>query len=142
MILDQKEIFSDAQAITATAASTSYIDFGKDRNVGIGEPMCVLVTCGVAMGGTSPTMTVSLRTDDNSSFSSPTTLTSSRQFSSMAVNEYVAVPVPNDSSCERYLQAYYTMGGTSPTVTVTAALLPMSAVQNYVKYPAGSSVGS
>ena len=48
MILDSLLKFSDAQALTATADSTNVIDLSNDRDIGIGEPMALVVTVGVA----------------------------------------------------------------------------------------------
>ena len=43
MILDAQNQFSSAQALTATADSTNVIDLGVAREIGVGEPMCVLI---------------------------------------------------------------------------------------------------
>lgn len=145
MRLDHQEILSDGQALTESAASTSYKDFGKDRNIGIGEQMCVVVVPTVAADATTgdETYTFAVQTDDNSSFSSATTL-SSRAIAaaSLTVGSIHVLPIPADKSMERYMRAYYTLAGTTPTITVKAALLPVSDVQNHALYATGSSVGS
>lgn len=70
MILDNQLLFSDAQAVTATAASTNYINFGAVRNMGVGENLYVVVLVDVAMtdSGSDSTITVALEGDSTSTF--------------------------------------------------------------------------
>lgn len=52
MIRDNELVFSDAQAVTATALSTDVYDTGEQGHVlGFGEPMDVVVTVGAAFSG-------------------------------------------------------------------------------------------
>jgi len=44
------------------------------------------------------------------------------------------INVPPNTSFERYSRLNYTLGGTTPTVTVTAHLVPLSFVQNEQVY--------
>lgn len=140
MFIDAQHLFSDAQALTATAASTNLIDLGADRNIGVGEPMAVVITCDVAMAGTSPTFIATVQADDNSSFSSAATVIACPQKSAIAAGEQIVIPLPSDSMVERYMRVNYTLGGTSPTVTVTAHLMPMSMIQNYQSYADGFTI--
>jgi hypothetical protein len=130
MILDAQLQFSKTQALTATAVSTNSIDLGVQRNIGIGTGMAVIVTCDVALAGTTPTLQVGIQFDDNSSFSSPNTVSSSIQVSALAAGSKIVVPVPAMPNGERYVRLNYTLGGTTPTATVTAYLQPASMVQN------------
>jgi len=84
MYVDRENLFSNAQALTVTAASTDIIDLGQERRLGVGEPMCVVIGCDVAMGGTTPTMIATLQSDDNAGFSSATSVVVSPTFSSFA----------------------------------------------------------
>ena len=70
MLIDYNLQMSDAQSVTADAASTNVIDLGSDRDIGPGEEMKIALNFDVAMGGSSPTLAVQVQTDDNSSFSS------------------------------------------------------------------------
>lgn len=145
MRFDHQEMFSDGQALTVTVASTNYKDFSKDRNVGIGEQMCVVVVPTVAAGNPNgnETYTFAVQTDDNSSFSSATTLSSRAILAAdLTVGSVHVLPIPADKSAERYMRVYYTLAGTTPTVTVKVALLPITDVENPVNYAAGSSVGT
>ena len=49
MYQDALLTFSSAQAVTATAASTSHVDLGQVRNIGVGENLYVVCVCTVAM---------------------------------------------------------------------------------------------
>jgi len=119
MIIDYNLQVSDAQALTATAASTNVIDLGSDRDIGPGEDMKIVTTLDVAMGGTSPTLAIGVQTSaDNSSF---TTVQTSRTVSAGAVGDVVVMGLPDTN--QRYIRLYYTLGGTSPTVTVSASIV-------------------
>lgn len=79
-ILSNQNLFSDRQAITATAASTNTIDLGPidagmRRDIGPGKPIPVLlqVVEDFAAAGAA-TLTVALQVDDNTAFSSPKTV--------------------------------------------------------------------
>ena len=136
MILDSYNQFSDAQALTATAASTNSIDLGVD-NVGIGEPLAVLISLDVAAddADADETYSVALETDDNDSFSSATVIGSRTIPAGSAAGSKFVISVPADSSAERYVRLNYTLGGTTPSVTVTAFLQPQNMLDNYEKYP-------
>lgn len=122
MILDANLQFSDAQALTATAASTNSIDLKQDRDIGIGNHMWLVIQSGAAPGGTSPTIAISLETDDNSSFSSAATAATSPTLTAaqFALGTIYAMPWPRAN--ERHNRLKYTLGGTSPTFTVSAFL--------------------
>lgn len=117
MIIDKRLQVSTDQAFTATAASTDVIDLGVARDIGRGRTMWMVGVCKVAMGGTSPTLTLTIETDDNSSRSSAAVIASSKQYTALALGDTIVVPLP-PGAYERYLGAKATMGGTSPTVTL------------------------
>lgn len=133
MILSAEQMFSDGQALTATAASTNIIDLGApgtvlgapaalQRDVGKGTPIPIFVSLDVASGGTSPTLDVALQMDDNAGFSSPTTLASAPQVAGGAAGDQVALYYLPEGITQRYIRLNYTLGGTSPTYTVSAGL--------------------
>lgn len=142
MILDAHNLFSDAQALTATAASTNLIDLGADNNVGIGEPMVVVLQLDVAADDTTgdETYSVALQTDDNSSFSSATSVGSATITRGDAAGTRYVISVPPSTSLERYVRVYYTLAGTTPTATVTAYMIPQSFLQNDVYYADGITI--
>ena len=141
MILDSLLKFSDAQALTATADSTNVIDLGNDRDIGKGEPMALVVTVGVAADFTTgdETYQFQLETDDNAAFSSATVVGDvTVAAANLAAGDKVVIPLGQTN--ERYLQARYVLGGTSPSVTVDAYLQPLSMVDASATYASGYSI--
>ena len=142
MYIDAQHLFSDSQALTASAASTNLIDLGGDHNVGIGEPMAVVINVEVALDDTTgdETYVFTVEADDNSGFSSAATIaTKTATRGDVAGTKYV-LPIPADTSAEQYLRVYYTLGGTTPTGTVSAFLIPQNMIDNYVSYADGFTI--
>lgn len=111
MYIDRQNLFGQDQAVTASAASTDYIDLGVLRDIGNGERPEILVLCtqDVTAAGAA-TVTVALQTDDNSSFSSPVNLVLSDAIpkaSLVAGAEVLRVAVPYGT--ERYLRLFFTV---------------------------------
>jgi len=141
MFIDAQQLFSDAQALTASAASSNYIDLGSDRNIGVGEPMAVVINVDVVLGGTStPSFSFAIEMDDNTSFSSAIKVATSQVFTVLPAGKIIVVPVPKDLTGEQYMRMYYTAAGTNPTLTVTASLIPQSMVQADAVYPKGYTI--
>ena len=136
MIIDYNLQLSDAQSVTADAASTNVIDLGADRDIGPGEDMKIVVSFDVAMGGSSPTLAVQVQTDDNSSFSSASTVQTSRTISAAAAGDTLVMGLPDTN--ERYIRLNYDVGGSSPTMTVSASIVKDA--QQYYAYPDGANV--
>jgi len=126
MILDAQNQFSDSQALTATAASTNLIDLGLDRNIGLGEQLAVVVNVEVAADDTNSdeTYSVAIEADDNASFSSATSVASFSIARGTAAGTQFVQVLPMDLTTERYIRINYTLGGTTPSVTVSAHLVP------------------
>ena len=142
MILDSQNMFSDAQAITATAASTNSIDLGATgtvigasaalvRDIGKGKPLPLLVQVVEAFNNLT-SLQVEIQVDDNSSFSSPRTvdtqtialagLTLGAKFDGMRF-------VPPGTN-ERYVRLNYTVVGTAPTAGKITAGFPAAHQDN------------
>lgn len=137
MYLDAQLLFSDAQAVTADAASTNYIDLGVSRKVFDGEPLAVVLQVDVAADGTTTdeTYEFQIETDDNTSFSSPTDVVlHSIGYASLTAGSLHVIPVPVGALLERYVRVYYNVGGTTPSITVTAFLQPLSMVHKQYNY--------
>lgn len=127
MILDQHLVMSNAQAVTTGAtASTDYIDLGVARDIAPGTPLevfaCVTTT---ATSGGSATLAFKVETDDNTSFSSATTLISK---TAVAVASLVAGLVickeKLPSTTERYVRCVWTVATADLTAgNFTAALV-------------------
>jgi hypothetical protein len=113
VLLDSQSQFSDAQAITATAASTDIIDLRQaNRQLGVGEPLWlyVLVKTTFTAGGAA-TLTVTLETDDNEGFASPTiVLTTTAIAVGTLVQGYEIFKIGLPANIvERYLRLNYTV---------------------------------
>jgi hypothetical protein len=146
MFVDSFTQLASAQALTSTGAvSEDYIDLQNARDIGIGEPLALVINVKVAAGGTAPTLTASVEVDDNTSFSSATVVCSTGALAAAALTlgAQIVLPIPplstlitsNPSAAEgRYLRANLVLGGTTPTLTVDAQIMPMSMIQNYRSY--------
>lgn len=140
MIVDRENAFSQSQALTGTAlvASTDTIDLSSVRQIGVGEDIYLVLNFEAAPGGTTPTITVALQTDDNSAFSSPATvITYMNAVTTPAASSQLVFPLPAQG-LERHVRLAYTQGGTSPTTTVSAHLVLNP--QFDIKLPSGFSV--
>lgn len=143
MIIDSQLLFSDAQAVSADAASTNQIDLGIARDLFAGEPMAVVLTVDVAADGTTTdeTYEFQIETDGDSGFGSPADLlVHSIAYASLTAGSVHILPIPVSAAVERYLRVYYNVGGTSPSVTVTAFLQPLSMIQKYKSYADGITI--
>jgi hypothetical protein len=129
MIIDNENRFSVAQALVATAVSTDLIDLGADRDIGIGEPMVVVVTVDVAAAG-GGTLQVTVQADDNSGFASPGTVAQTGQIAAatLVAGYKFAVQIPPDLLTERFLRLNYTLV-TMTGITLTASLIPQNFMQ-------------
>ena len=121
MYVDKLLEFSDAQAVTATARSTNILDSSAvGADIGTGRQLWCIIQCDVAMGGSSPTLDITLETDSVEAMSSATVVSTVAQKTALAVGDQSIIPV--GPTAERFFSPKYTMGGSSPTVTLTAFL--------------------
>uniref|UniRef100_A0A483Z6T5 Fimbrial protein n=1 Tax=Klebsiella pneumoniae TaxID=573 RepID=A0A483Z6T5_KLEPN len=122
MLLDQQALFSAAQAITATAASTNVIDTGCYKDVGkYGDiPLLIQVVEGF---NNLTSLTVTVQTDDNSAFSSAADVLSMTIPQASLVLGYKSPVITLPMKMERYIRLNYTVTGTAPTTgKVTAGI--------------------
>jgi hypothetical protein len=135
MLFDSQNLFSDTQAVTVTATSTNLLDTGAARDLLAGEGLFVLAqaTEAFAAGGAA-TLTVALQTDDNSSFSSATTLFSSPAIGLSGLTlgaRPVQIRVPRGA--ERYLRLSYTVSdGPMTGGKLTAGLVLPGTIEDSV----------
>lgn len=134
MILSNELLLSDDQAITASAASTNYLDLGATgtphgaaaalpRDVGKGEPVPFEVIVTEAFN-TLTSLQIDLEVDDNTSFSSATVVQSQTVVLANLTVGYNIPPMylPQGVS-ERYVRLNYTVNGTDPTTgKITAGI--------------------
>lgn len=115
MLLDNELVFSSAQAVTASAASTNLYDFGSAGvDVGTGESLYLVISVVTAAlndsSGTDATVTPSIETDDNAAFSSATTAATLPAFSHAdAVGTQKIYRLNPGEIAERYMRIFYTV---------------------------------
>ena len=115
MIYDSLGYLSQAQAVTASAESTYYVDLGvAGRDIGPGEQLYVVVCIQTEMdsAGEAATLTIAVRTDTEVTFTGATTLLSTRAYAESTLTAGrapIVIPIPMGDA-ERYLQVYYTVG--------------------------------
>lgn len=111
MIIDRFNEYSDAQAVTASAASTNVVDLDAAGKIE-GKPYYLHVkvnTSATAAG--DATVTFALQTDDDEAFGSATTLWTSAAIGKatlVAGYEVIRLPI-NGLALERYTRVYYTV---------------------------------
>jgi len=135
MILDSNVLFSDAQAITASAASTNVIDLGATgktaygqvqlvRNLGKGGEIPLLIQVVETFAGCT-SVTAIVQTDDNSAFSSPKDIQALTVPLAELKKGYIFCDddLPRGIK-ERYLRIYFTVvGGPASAGKITAGIV-------------------
>lgn len=126
MQLDKQGLFSDGQAITATAASTNHYDLGATgtpagssvalpRDLGKGVPLPLLVNVDEAFN-TLTSLTIALQVDDNEAFSSAKTVQSAVvALADLGVGRVAAFDYVPTGADEQFMRLLYTVTGTAPT---------------------------
>lgn len=128
MIVDNSQIFSDHQAITATAASTNILDLGASprpkgwvadyvRDKGEGKPIPIAVQVTQDFN-TLTSLTVSLEMSDTEAFTVATTVASTGAIPLADLKAGKALPALQRlplGITQRYIRLKYTVAGTSPT---------------------------
>ena len=156
MFLDGQLCFSDAQAVTADAVGTNVIDLSQDRSIGTGEPMAVLFQVDVAADQTTGdedyTFDVEYASDADQTtarqligrrvFESGTPTAPAQDADLLVAGYMFAIPIPPTllSESERYLGIRYDVTGTTPTITVSAYLVPMSFLEKINVFADGITI--
>jgi len=127
MILDAQNMFSDAQAVTATAVSTNAIDLkAASIDLGMGEDLYLVVNVDVAMtdSGSDSTIAVALVTDDNAALSTATAVQTIGTFAALsAIGSRLVAKIQPGLTLERYLGVSYTAANGSLTTGSFSAYL-------------------
>ncbi|MAO03575.1 MAG: hypothetical protein CL804_03470 [Citromicrobium sp.] len=126
MIFDKETMFCEGQAVTADAASTNYIDlgatgtpFGSDtaltRDIGKGSSIPLSINVVEAFNNAT-SVKVALQVDDNTSFSSASTVAERTYALAELAGGQLQFPdyIPEGAN-ERYLRLYFDVTGTAPT---------------------------
>lgn len=134
MIIDKFNQVSDAQAVTASAASTDVIDFGQaNPNSGLNANTTLAITVDeTATAAGAATVTFSLQDSaDNSTFTD-VAVTGAVPKASLAAGAQVLIPMP--SKHRRYVRAYYTVA-TGPLTAGKFSAQIVTGVQQNVAQP-------
>jgi len=137
-------IFSDGQAITATADSTNVIDLGATptlRALSPANPMFVRVVVTEAFNNLT-SLDIAVKSDSTTNLDTSETAHGSRTILLAALTLGAEFVIPLDcvsQNVERYLGIEYTVSGSAPsTGKVTAVLVP--SVDSRQNFPDGSSI--
>ncbi len=135
MIFDQQTLLSDAQAITATAASTNVIDLGPIkaglvRDIGKGTQIPLLIQV-VQTFNTLTSLTIALQVDDADTFGSPKTVWSAVvALADLKAGKVIVPEYVTRGTDERFMRLYYTVTGTDPTLGKISAGVTMGNQSN------------
>jgi hypothetical protein len=146
MITDVLMQVSDAQALTATAFSDKSIDLGNPttkRRVGTGKPIEFFFQTDVSADHTTgnETYQVDLVQSDNADLSTPDVLESQIVvYSDLVAGKIWSIGVPAARPTKRHIGLQYTLGGTSPTWTVTAGLIMHDQMDSHTDYASGFAI--
>lgn len=143
MIMDRENLFSDGQAVTATANSTNIVDLKKTGlDIATGRPLQFRfqVDTTTTSGG-STTMTVAIVSSDATDLSTPTThWTSASIAKATLVAGYGFTVTLPQGPYKRYLGVVYTVNTANFTAgAFTAALVLDTQSQQYLD--SGLNVG-
>lgn len=147
MFLDAQMQLSNSQALSATALSTNVIDTGSvDRNLFQGEPMGVVFNVEVAADQTTGDedyqfdvevasdagITTARKLLGRRIFESGTPTAPAEDADLLVAGFRFVIPLPQGGlgESERYLAVRYTLAGTTPTITVSAHLQPLSMIES------------
>lgn len=129
MVLDNELKLSDAQAFAATGVSTNTVDLGLANNrVGNGEPIGIAVNVEVAADATTGDETYEFQalSDDSAALGSTTLLASiTIARATLIVGYRFFIPIP-PGVAERYIGLRLVLGGTTPSITISAYVCPRS----------------
>ncbi len=136
MIFSLNQLFSDAQAITATAVSTNYIDLGeaktvygantavsRDQGKGNKVPMLAQV---VADFDALTSLTIDIEQDDDSAFGSAEVIQSQTiLLADLVAGKQISLDTLPRGLTKRYVRLNYTVTGSAPTVGAITAGITM-----------------
>jgi hypothetical protein len=122
------------QTISATGGTTDKYD--GNTHLGKGEPMgAEIIVTAIDAASADETYTAQLRHDADSAFGSPTTigpvLTIPRTIT--APKTYV-LAIPAHETGEQYWDVVFTLGGTTPSITVKVEVKPLREMQQDAAY--------
>lgn len=121
-MLDNELMFSENQAITATAASTNVIDMGAKREIAFGTPVPILAVVKEVFNNLT-SLKVAVETDSASTFANAVELASTTV---LAANLIKGAMIPLSympAGNKGFVRLKYTVTGTAPTTGKISAYL-------------------
>lgn len=131
MIIDNTLVFSDSQAITATARSTNIVDIGAAgtpvgmtnavrRDIGVATEIPILVTITEGFNNLT-SLAFQLEVDDDPAFGSPRVVASGPAVTlasgGLALGQKIQFPAElPEGTNERFIGLRYTVAGAAPTL--------------------------
>ena len=123
MLFDAKLLMSNAQAITASAASTDIIDRGDSKDVGRAGDIPLVIQV-VEPFNTLTSLTIDLQTDDSFGFGAARSLYQIVVPLADLKLGYQTPVITLPQKTKRYLRVNYTVTGTAPTTgKITAGVV-------------------
>ena len=142
MIFDLQTLLSNAQAITADAASTNIIDTGApgtvygaaaalSRNIGKGKKIPLLIQV-VETFNNLTSMEIKVECDNDVAFGSPKVVatTGAILLADLVAGKIASIDVVPRDTDERYFRIYYDITGTAPTLGKVTAGVTMGIPSN------------
>ncbi len=142
MFIDAQSEFSSSQAVTTSAVGTNVIDLSQNRSIGNGEAMAVAFFVEVAADqttgdedytfeveySTDPAQTTGRQLMGRRVFESGTPTAPAQDADLLVAGFTVIIPIPPTKLTEsaQFIGIRYVTAGTTPIITCSAALMPMS----------------
>ena len=129
MILDEQNIFSDNQKITASCESTNVLNFGK-RELAFGTPVELFIQASETFNNLT-SLTISVQTAEDEAFSDPVDLIEQ----TMLLDELKAGSVSTIKFLPKgnlgFVRLYFTVQGTAPTTGKIVAGIADAVQESY-----------
>lgn len=141
MFIDSLCTLSNAQALSASAAASDCFDTNS-KDIYKGEPLGVLFTVDVAadVANNDETYSFAVVTDTTTTITPDNVLATVAVARATLVAGYkFVIPIPS-IKYDRYLGVYYTLGGSTPSITVTAVIQPLNMIADFVANADGFSI--
>lgn len=143
MIFSANQLFSDDQAVTATAVSTNIIDLGApgtpyggaaalNQDIGKGVPIPILIQVTTAFN-TLTSLTVTLENDSTSDLATAPIVLATEVIllADLIVGKQTFMHYMPNGITKRYLGVRYTVTGTNPTLGKITAGITMGNQTNF-----------
>lgn len=129
MILDEQNIFSDNQKITASCESTNVLNFGK-RELAFGTPVELFIQASETFNNLT-SLTISVQTAEDEAFSDPVDLIEQ----TMLLDELKAGSVSTIKFLPKgnlgFVRLYFSVQGTAPTTGKIVAGIADAVQESY-----------